>query len=57
VQHVIRTLADQNTTHVSTINTLVRAIAYFEGVLGWMIAYISRISYLQARAGLGPGPR
>jgi hypothetical protein len=37
-------------------SALVRALAYFEGVLGWTIADISHISYLQARAGLGIGP-
>jgi hypothetical protein len=29
---------------------LIRALAYFEGVLGWRIADINHISYLQARA-------
>jgi hypothetical protein len=37
-------------------SALLRALAYFEGVLGWTIAYISHISYLQARDGLDPGP-
>ena len=31
-------------------SALVRALAYFEGVLGWRIADINHISYLQARA-------
>jgi hypothetical protein len=29
---------------------LIRALAYFEGVLGWRITDINHISYLQARA-------
>jgi hypothetical protein len=31
-------------------SALVRALAYFEGVLGWRIVYINHISYLQAHA-------
>jgi hypothetical protein len=31
-------------------SALVLALAYFEGVLGWRIADISHVSYLQARA-------
>jgi hypothetical protein len=31
-------------------SALVRALAYFEGVLGWWITDINHISYLQARA-------
>jgi hypothetical protein len=31
-------------------SALVRALAYFEGVLGWRIADINHVSYLQARA-------
>jgi hypothetical protein len=31
-------------------SALVRALAYFEGVLPWTIAYINHISYLQACA-------
>jgi hypothetical protein len=30
-------------------SALVRALAYFEGVLGWRIADINHVSYLQAR--------
>jgi hypothetical protein len=36
--------------------TLITALAYFEGVLGWMIVDIIHISYLQVRARLGPSP-
>jgi hypothetical protein len=31
-------------------SALVHALAYFEGVLGWRIADINHVSYLQARA-------
>jgi hypothetical protein len=31
-------------------SALGRALAYFEGVLGWRIAYVNHIPYLQARA-------
>jgi hypothetical protein len=31
-------------------SALVRALAYFEGVLGWRIADINHVPYLQARA-------
>jgi hypothetical protein len=31
-------------------SALVRALAYLEGVLGWRIADINHVSYLQARA-------
>jgi hypothetical protein len=31
-------------------SALVHALAYFEGVLGWRIANINYVSYLQARA-------
>jgi hypothetical protein len=31
-------------------SALVRSLAYCEGVLGWRIAYINHVSYLQARA-------
>jgi hypothetical protein len=31
-------------------SAVVRALAYFEGVLGWRIGDINHISYLQARA-------
>jgi hypothetical protein len=30
-------------------SALVRALAYFEGVLGWRIAYINHVSCLQVR--------
>jgi hypothetical protein len=30
-------------------SALVRALTYFEGVLGWRIADINHVSYLQAR--------
>jgi hypothetical protein len=30
-------------------SALVRALAYFEGVLGWRIVDINHVSYLQAR--------
>jgi hypothetical protein len=30
-------------------SALVRALSYFEGVLGWRIADINHVSYLQAR--------
>jgi hypothetical protein len=29
---------------------LVHALAYFDQIIGWRIAYINHISYLQARA-------
>ena len=44
-------------THpAAELSALVRALSYFDEVLGWRVADINHVLYLQVRAGLRPAP-